>query len=159
MHTHFLATVMCDCSSVPSAPAVKYQSSGARLQPLSANSRGPLDAWRWLHAALAIVMLSSVCCVCTAQGTWTTAQLSLGRSHHAATSVGNVAIFAGGAIGPAVYTDAVDLYSIVSGSWTTAQLSVARGGLAATSVRIVALFAGGFYSSGIHTDAVDLYKL
>ena len=136
-------------------------SSGARLQPVTAYSRRPRDAWRWLHAALAIVMLSSVCCVSTAQGTWTTAQLSVGRRFHAATSVGNVAIFAGGGGGPtaaggggippaagggggpAAYTNAVDLYSIVSGSWTTAQLSVARARLAATSVGIVALFAGG----------------
>jgi hypothetical protein len=34
-----------------------------------------------------------------ASGTWSTAQLSVGRFHVVATSVGNVAIFAGGAIG------------------------------------------------------------
>jgi hypothetical protein len=148
-----------NCSSVPSAPSV--MSSGARLQPLTENSRRPRDAWRWLPAALAIVMLSSVCCVSTAQGTWTTAQLSVGRRSHAATSVGNVAIFAGGAGGPAAYTDAVDLYSIVSGLWTTARLSVARAGLAATSVGIVALFAGGQTidnSVAFASDAADLYN-
>ena len=32
----------------------------------------------------------------SASGTWSTAQLSVARSGHAATSVGNVAIFAGG---------------------------------------------------------------
>jgi hypothetical protein len=32
----------------------------------------------------------------SASGTWSTAQLSVARSEHAATSVGNVAIFAGG---------------------------------------------------------------
>jgi hypothetical protein len=37
--------------------------------------------------------------VSMAQGEWSTAQLSVGRSHLAATSVGNVAIFAGGESG------------------------------------------------------------
>jgi hypothetical protein len=32
----------------------------------------------------------------SASGTWSTAQLSVARSEHGATSVGNVAIFAGG---------------------------------------------------------------
>ncbi len=32
----------------------------------------------------------------SASGTWSTAQLSVARSHLAATSVGNLAIFAGG---------------------------------------------------------------
>jgi hypothetical protein len=41
-------------------------------------------------------MLGSACCVFTAQGTWSTEQLSVARSNLAATSVGNVAIFAGG---------------------------------------------------------------
>ena len=41
-------------------------------------------------------MLGSACCVSTAQGTWSTAQLSVARGYLAATSVGNVAIFAGG---------------------------------------------------------------
>jgi hypothetical protein len=58
--------------------------------------RCPRDAQRWLRTALAIVMLGSACCVSTAQGTWSTAQLSVGRESLAATSVGNVAIFAGG---------------------------------------------------------------
>jgi hypothetical protein len=58
--------------------------------------RCPRDARRWLRTALAIVMLGSACCISTAQGTWSTAQLSLARSWLAATSVGNVAIFAGG---------------------------------------------------------------
>ena len=35
----------------------------------------------------------------TASGTWSTAQLSVARGYLAATSVGNVAIFAGGSIG------------------------------------------------------------
>jgi hypothetical protein len=75
-----------------------------------------------------------------AQGTWWTARLSVARTQLAATSVGNVAIFAGGT-GPVPY--AVDLYNSASGTWSTAQLSVGRFGLAATSVGNVAIFAGG----------------
>jgi hypothetical protein len=61
--------------------------------------RCPRDARRWLRMALAVVMLGSACCVSTVQGTWSTAQLSVARYRLAATSVGNVAIFAGGQIG------------------------------------------------------------
>ena len=75
-------------------------------------------------------------------GRWSTAQLSVARSYLAATSVGNIAIFAGGfpAGGP---SDAVDLFDITTGLWSTAQLSVVRQGLAATSVGNTAIFAGG----------------
>jgi hypothetical protein len=41
------------------------------------------------------------------------------------------------------YSDAVDVYNIVTGAWSTAKLSVARGYLAAASVGNAALFAGG----------------
>jgi hypothetical protein len=79
---------------VPAAAAVAFSSS--RCQPVAAKLRFPCDERRWLYAALAIVLLSSACRVSTAQGTWSTAQLSVARSSLAATSVGNVAIFAGG---------------------------------------------------------------
>ncbi len=106
--------------------------------------RCPRDAQRWLRTALAIVMLSSACCVSTAQGTWSTAQLSVGRHFPSATSVGNVAIFAGGALlYPYGGLNDVDLYNYTSGTWSTAQLNVARYYLAATSVGNVAIFAGG----------------
>jgi hypothetical protein len=65
--------------------------------------RCPCDARRWLHMALTIVMLSTACCVSTAQGTWSTAQLSVGRVYLAATSVGNVAIFGGGHDGDCIF--------------------------------------------------------
>ena len=67
-------------------------------------------------------------------GTWSTAQLSTATYHLAATSVGNVALFASGP---------VDLYDSATGTWSTARLSVARSRLAATSVGNMALFAGG----------------
>jgi hypothetical protein len=76
-------------------------------------------------------------------GRWSTAQLSVRRRHIAATSVGNLAIFAGGTAVGSDYLNVVDLYNIASGTWSTAQLSVARWGLAATSVGNLAIFAGG----------------
>ena len=52
-----------------------------------------------LHAAVAVMMMSAVCDVARAQGAWSTAQLSVARQYlgNAATSVGNVAMFAGDA--------------------------------------------------------------
>jgi hypothetical protein len=97
----FSAPLVTASSSVPAAPAAA--SSSARCRPAAADSaesdsrrRCPRDARRWLRTALAIVMLGSACCVSTAQVTWSTAQLSVARSGLRATSVGNVAIFAGG---------------------------------------------------------------
>ncbi len=49
-----------------------------------------------MHAAIAFMMMSAVCGVARAQGTWSTARLSVARNLLAATSVGNMAIFAGG---------------------------------------------------------------
>ena len=74
----------------------------------------------------------------SATGAWTTAQLSVARSSLAGTSVGNLAIFAGG-----YNSKVVDLYNSATGAWSTAQLSVARYSLAATSVGNLAIFAGG----------------
>jgi hypothetical protein len=84
----FSALFMTNSSSAPADPAAA--SSSARCRSDSESRR------LWLRMALAIVMLSSACCVSMAQGTWSTAQLSVGRYELAATSVGNVAIFAGG---------------------------------------------------------------
>ena len=48
-------------------------------------------------AAAAVMMMTSAALgVARAQGVWSTAQLSVGRWTLAATSVGNVALFAGG---------------------------------------------------------------
>ncbi len=59
----------------------------------------------WLRTAFAILIMRYVCGVAQAQalGTWSTAQLSVGRWDLAATSVGNVAIFAGGRDGNASF--------------------------------------------------------
>jgi hypothetical protein len=88
---------MAHSPSVPAAAAVAF--SSARCQPVAAESRVPCGARRRLYVALVIVLLSSACRVSTAQGTWSNAQLSVARSALAATSVGNVAIFAGGDAG------------------------------------------------------------
>jgi hypothetical protein len=74
---------------------------------------------------------------------WSIAQLSVARTRLVATSLGNVALFAGGGDGREHNLNAVDLYDRQTGSWTTALLSVNRSGLAATSVGNVAIFAGG----------------
>jgi hypothetical protein len=74
-------------------------------------------------------------------GRWSTAQLSLARTQLAATSVGKVAIFAGGA-DTSGQSNVVDLYDSGTGRWSTAQLSQQRSLLSATSVGKVAIFAG-----------------
>ncbi len=74
--------------------------------------------------------------------TWSTDQLSVSRNYPAATSVGGVAIFAGGGYLSSCFNN-VDLYDISKELWSTAQLSSARSNPAATSVGNVAMFAGG----------------
>ena len=85
----------------------------------------------------------------------TTASLSQGRSNIAATSVGNLAIFAGGSrrFG---YSDVVDFYNADSEAWTTGSLSIARTDAAAASVGDLAFFAGGLGDNGV-SDVVDIY--
>ncbi len=74
----------------------------------------------------------------------------------AATSVGNVALFAGGDTAGSGFSRAVDIYNSATEVWSTAQLSVARIQLAATSVGDVAIFAGGQSPASY---VVDLFKL
>ena len=86
------------------------------------------------HAASAVDVSNRVDLYNSTTATWSTAQLGTATYHLAATSVGNVALFASGV---------VDMYNSATGAWSTAQLSVARSRLAATSVGNMALFAGG----------------
>ena len=51
---------------------------------------------------MTMMAMSAAFGVARAQGTWSTAQLSLARTEFAATSVGNVALFAGGYFGGAL---------------------------------------------------------
>ncbi len=78
----------------------------------------------------------------SASGTWSTAELSIPRTGFAATSVGNVAIFAGGR-----RLFSVDLYNSASDTWSTESISWSSRDLAATSVSKVAIFAGGITSN------------
>ncbi len=54
----------------------------------------------WLHVACAVLLLDRMSGFAMAQGSWSTARLSVGRGNLAATSVGHLAIFAGGEISP-----------------------------------------------------------
>src|SRR5688500_2393062 len=69
--------------------------------------------------------------------------LSLPRYYLTATSVGNLALFAGGYDGPFSVSSQIDIYNLSSNEWTTTTLSTARYDLAATSVGSIALFGGG----------------
>jgi len=86
----------------------------------------------------------------------TTATLSEARRDLAATSVGNLALFAGGS-GWSGYSDVVDVFNADTGSWSTATLSQARSCLAATTVGNLALFAGGQRGDS-YGDVVDIYN-
>jgi hypothetical protein len=84
----------------------------------------------------------------TATGTWSTAELSAARFFVAATSFGNLAIFAGGENHPP--SNVVDIYNSATGTWSTAQLSVGRKYLAAASAGNLAIIAGGFTGAFSH---------
>jgi kelch-like protein 20 len=98
-------------------------------------------------------------------GRWSTAKLSQARSGLAAVSVGNVALFAGGAYDDrrgSHGSDVVDIYDTGTGQWSTTALAGARANLAATAVGDTALFAGGYDLSdptGHARATVDLFTL
>ena len=89
------------CPTCPPFPAATAVPSHARTRPVRA---APCDSGgiRWLvPVAIALTMASAAFSVAHAQGTWSTAQLSVARQGLVATSVGNFAIFAGGFNGSA----------------------------------------------------------
>jgi len=95
------------------------------------------------------------------------ARLSEGRVGLAATSSGDLVIFAGG-VNVTGYSDRVDIYNVTSGIWTTATLSVPRGYLAAASAANLVFFAGGccpvlfgggFDGTSISYKQVDIYNI
>ncbi|KAJ2312994.1 hypothetical protein H4S02_006834 [Coemansia sp. RSA 2611] len=76
------------------------------------------------------------------------AMLSVPRSSISATSVGQLALFAGGRLQNGSYTDVVDIYDRKAKKWTASRLSAARSEIGAGSVAgRYALFAGGFDAS------------
>ena len=91
---------------------------------------------------------------------WSTATLSQERSYLTATTVGHLAMFAGGrveSVSTPFSTDTVDIYNSDTDQWSTAHLSVARGNLASASVGNFAFFAGGLNDDG-PSDVVDIYN-
>ncbi len=61
-----------------------------------AASRDAVSKHHALVSVVLMVMVSAAIGAAEAQSTWSTAELSVARSHLAAVSVGNLAIFAGG---------------------------------------------------------------
>ena len=85
-------------STLPPAARGARLSVACRNPVSSASLRGSCRMHVLLHAAVAAMIASAALSVAHAQG-WSTAQLSQGRLNLAATSVGTVAIFAGGGNG------------------------------------------------------------
>jgi hypothetical protein len=90
---------------------------------------------------------------------WSTATLAKARGLPAATTVGDVALFAGGVTSTG-YAAMVDLYDDSTGLWSTAKLSSRRvvGTQSAATFGTRAYFAGGFNHQlgGAMQDDVDL---
>ncbi len=106
-------------------------------------------------SALAAVFASASASDACAQ--WSTMNLSANRQGLAATSVGDLAIFAGG-LNNAGPSSRVDIYNTATDTWTTDELSVARVYLAAASVGTKALFAGGGDNLAVNqSSVVDIY--
>ncbi len=90
---------------------------------------------------------------------WSTATLSQGRTYLTATTVGNLAMFAGGIdIYGDITGDVVDIYNSDTNQWSTANLSAARDSLASASVGNFAFFAGGYKDDEGVSDVVDIYN-
>ena len=78
---------------------------------------------------------------------WSQSQLSAPRSGLSATSVGDLALFAGGGVFSPL-TSVVDVYDDSTGSWSTMNLSLARNELGAASWDGKAYFGGGIDALG-----------
>ena len=105
----------------------------------------------------ALVALSALLAA-PASAQWSTELLSVSRTSAAATSVGDLAFFAGGRAGN-VAIATVDIYDDASGTWSTPTHLPAgpRNFLAATAVGHLVLFAGGAVSPTASTDIVEVY--
>jgi len=93
-----------------------------------------------------------------------TVKLSQARSQLASTTVGDLAIFAGGFYRDEnisslpISSETVDIYNSNTNSWIATSLSEARHSLVAINVGNLAIFAGGENDSEI-SDVVDIYDL
>ncbi|KAJ2878121.1 hypothetical protein FB639_003498 [Coemansia asiatica] len=84
--------------------------------------------------------------------------LSVPRSSMAATSVGHLALFAGGRLHNGSYSDVVDIYNRTANAWSTAHLSIGRSSIGAGSLAgRYALFAGGLDDSFKPMTRVDVF--
>jgi hypothetical protein len=94
------------CSSRPSFPTVAIasscESSGMRQHRLGL-----------LPVMILVVAMSSAFSAVHAQGSWSTAQVSVAHSNGAAASVRNVALFAGGTNGSALFWCKVNGFVVV----------------------------------------------
>jgi len=79
---------------------------------------------------------------------WAIATLSRARDNLAASSWGDVTIFAGGSDNSTNAIATVDIFNVTGPEWTTTTLSQARAYLVAASLGDVVLFAGGASVSG-----------
>ena len=89
----------------PSPAAAPFPSPRSPTRPVAAALRGtgfPINLLPVAVALSIIMMVSTAVIVADAQGTWSTAQLSMRRYELSATSVGNVALFALGYTGSAL---------------------------------------------------------
>jgi len=94
----------------------------------------------------------------TSTGKWSSATLTTERNSPGATSVGGLALFAGGSDSTQMALSSVDIYNASSGRWSTASLSQASWIPLATSVGPYALFAAGSNASGNGpSNWVDIY--
>jgi len=89
--------------------------------------------------------------------------LSQARFYLSATSVGNLAIFAGGEVNYTNYNPVfnVDMYNMTSDTWTSSNISTGRIYASAITVGNLAMFAGGAplgYPPYSHAD-VNIYDL
>ncbi len=90
---------------------------------------------------------------------WSQLNFSEPRSWLAATTVNNLALFAGGQTETNV-SNRVDIFNITSGIWTVANLSVPRSHLAATTVGEIAFFGGGQdYYGEVFYSTVDIFNI
>jgi hypothetical protein len=88
---------------------------------------------------------------------WSVAHLSISRGSLSATTVGDLALFAGGATTDAV--GVVDVYDAATAQWFTTSLSDPRFRMAATTAGGKAIFASGFRDSVGTSADVDVFTL
>jgi len=89
-------------------------------------------------------------------GMWSMGNLSVARTFVVGSTVGNLALFSGGAIAIGVGTAVIDVFDAATSTWSTAALTAPTVGHAATTVGTKVLFAGGSHN-GVPSAHVDIY--